>query len=110
MFLGMDHEDFLRERRMHTLPEVEKSLEVINGFHAAFRALSDEKHTLTEGIIDYICYLETTGYKLAHYFGFMRADQFLGYVIPGYTSDRVTTIRYSMSLEDYLQLDLDKLQ
>ena len=110
MFLGMDHEDFLRERRMHTLPEVEKSLEVINDFHAAFRALSDEKHNLTEGIIDYICYLETTGYKLAHYFGFMLADQFLGHVIPGYTSDRVTTIRYSMSLEDYLQLDLDKLQ
>lgn len=110
MFLGMDHEDFLRERRMHTLPEVQKALEVINDFDAAFRALPDEKHNLTEGLIDYICYLETTGYKLAHYFGFILADQFLMYVLPGYTPDPVTTIHYTMSLREYLHLDLEKLK
>jgi len=110
MFLRMDHEDFLRERRMHTLPEVQKALEVINDFDTAFRTMPDEKHNLTEGLIDYICYLETTGYKLAHYFGFVLADQFLMHVLPGYTPDPVTTIHYTMSLREYLQLDLEKLK
>ena len=110
MFLKMDYEDFHRERRLHTLPEVQKALKTIDAFHNAMHALPEEKMNLTDGITDFMCYLETTGFKLAHYFGFILADEYLPHVIPGYCKDPVTTIRYAWGLRDYLQLDLEQLQ
>ena len=109
MFLKMDYEDFHRERRMATLPQVQHALKTINAFHDVLRTRSGFNHELTEGITSYITYLETVGYKLAHYFGFIFADQFLEHVIPGYCSDMVTTMQYERELEDYLGLDLKKL-
>jgi hypothetical protein len=106
MFLKMDYEDFHRERRMHTLPEVQKALKTINAFYEVLRTLPEEKRNLTDGITDYMSYLETTGYKLAHYFGFIFADQFLYHVIPGFTKDSITTLQYTRDLRKYLQLDL----
>ena len=109
MFLKMDYEDFHRERRMHTLPEVQKALKTINAFYEVLRTLPEEKRNLTEGITDNMSYLETTGYKLAHYFGFILADQFLYHVVPGYVSDPVTKMQYRWDLQRYLQLDLKVL-
>lgn len=109
MFLKMDYEDFHRERRMHTLPEVQKALKTINAFYEVLRTLPEEKRNLTDGITDYMSYLETTGYKLAHYFGFIFADQFLYHVIPGFTTDSITTLQYTRDLRKYLQLDLRAL-
>ena len=109
MFLKMDYEDFHRERRMATLPQVQHALKTINAFHDVLRTCSGFNHELTEGITSYITYLETVGYKLAHYFGFIFADQFLEHVIPGYSSDMVTAMQYQRELEDYLGLDLRKL-
>ena len=110
MFLKMDYEDFHRERRMHTLPEVQKALKTINAFYEVLRTLPEEKRNLTDGITDYMSYLETTGYKLAHYFGFILADQFLYHVVPGYVSDPVTKMQYGWDLQKYLQLDLKVLE
>ena len=110
MFLKMDYEDFHRERRMATLPQVQHALKTINAFHDVLRSLPEEKRNLTEGITSYITYLETVGYKLAHYFGFIFADQFLEHVIPGYCRDMVTTMQYEMELQDYLKIDLNKLK
>ena len=109
MFLKMDYEDFHRERRMGTLPQVQHAAKTINAFHNVLRSLPEDKLNLTEGVTSYISYLETVGYKLAHYFGFIFADKFLGHVIPGYRSDMVTTMQYERELEDYLELDLRKL-
>lgn len=105
----MDYEDFLRERRMHTLPEVQNALKTIDTFHDALRTLPDKKMDLTDGITDFMCYLETTGFKLAHYFGFILADDFLPHVIPGYCKDPVTIIQYTWGLRDYLQLEPEQL-
>lgn len=110
MFLKMDYEDFHRERRMHTLPEVQKALEIRNAFYEMLRTLPEEKREITEGITEYMSYLETTGYKLAHYFGFILADQFLHHVVPGYVSDSVATMQYRWDLQKYLQLDLKVLE
>ena len=110
MFLKMDYEDFHRERRMATLPQVQHALKTINAFHDVLRTRSGFNHELTEGITSYITYLETVGYKLAHYFGFIFADQFLEHVIPGYCRDMVTTMQYEMELQDYLKIDLNKLK
>lgn len=109
MFLKMDYEDFHREQRMHTLPGVKKVMKTINAFHEVMRTLPEEKQNLTDGISEFMCYLETTGYKLAHYFGFILADEFLPHVIPGYCSDSCTTLLYERDLREYLQLNLKVL-
>ena len=109
MFLKMDYEDFHRERRMYTLPAVQHAHKTINAFHDAMRSLPAEQQELTQGITSYISYLETTGYKLAHYFGFIFADRFLSHVVTGYCSDSVTTMQYAWDLRNYLKLDLEPL-
>jgi hypothetical protein len=109
MFLKLDFEDFHRERRMGTLPQVQCAGKIINAFHNVLRSLPEETRNLTEGITSYITYLETVGYKLAHYFGFAFADHFLELVIPGYCSDGVTTMQYSWALSEYLKIDISKL-
>lgn len=110
LFLKTDYEDFHRERRMHMLPDVREANQTINDFHEALRSLPEEKRELANGISEYICYLETTGYKLAHYFGFILADEFFCHVIPGYCKDDVTTMQYTWDLQKFLQLDLDILR
>lgn len=109
VFLKLDYEDFHRERRMQTLPAVQQALKTINAFHDAIRPLPPEQRELTQGITSYISYLEITGYKLAHYFGFILADRFLSHVVPGYCSDSVTTMQYAWDLSNYLKLDLEPL-
>lgn len=108
-FLELDYEDIHREHRLHTLPEVQKALKTIDAFHKMLFTLPETKHNLTNGVTDYICYLEAVGYKLAHYFGFVLADAFLEHVIPGYISDPCTTNRYTRVLQEYMQLDLSVL-
>lgn len=110
MFLKMDYEDFHRERRMHTLPEVQGAIKTINAFYEVMHTLPEEKRNLTDGITEYMSYLETTAYKLAHYFGFILADKFLYHVIPGYAHDSVTTMLYERDLREYLHLDLKLLE
>ena len=110
LFLKMDYEDFHRERSMHTLPGVQKSLETINAFYEVLRTLPEEQRNLTEGITEYMSYMETVAYKLAHYFGFILADRFLHYVIPGYANDSVTQMQYARDLREYLCLDLSLLE
>ena len=53
-------------------------------------------------ILDYISYLETTGPKLAHYFGFALGNEILPNLVPGYHPDRVLTMQYKAMLTHYL--------
>lgn len=48
MFLKMDYEDFHRERRMATLPQVQHALKTINAFHDVLRTRSGFNHCLVE--------------------------------------------------------------
>ena len=110
MFLKMDYEDFHREQSMHTLPEVRKALTTIDAFYKALRELPEEQRKLAEGITEHMSYLQTVGYNLAHYFGFILAGQFLHHVIPGDSNDSVTRLQYERDLREYLQLDLEVLK
>lgn len=110
LFLKLDYEDFHQERRMHTLPRVRQAMKTIDGFHATLRESPERNKDLTDGIVSYMSYLETTGYKLAHYFGFILADKLLEHVVPGYCSDSLTTLAYARELREYLKLDLKSLE
>ena len=101
LLLQGDYEDLNLERRLETLPTAKKAREVQRVFHAAMQNLPDEVKNLVDGVEEFYTYLETSGYKIAHYFGFRLADRFLPFVVPGYISDQVNTLQYSGGLQRY---------
>ena len=96
LMLQGDFEDLHRERRLHTLPHTHKPQEVINAFTNVLK--ESNRLELIDDICDFYCTIETEGYKIAHYFGFLFADRFLPLVVPGYTPDSVITDTYSLIL------------
>lgn len=110
IMLRGDYEELHRERRLGTLPMAEKARDTINAFYEVLREKYRGKLDLTEDITGFYSYLQTSGYKIAHYFGFRLADLFLPYVIPGYVDDSVNTGYYRRTLEEYLDIDIDRLE
>ena len=110
MMLQGDYEELHRERRLGTLPMAEKARDTINAFYEVLREKYRDKLDLTEDITGFYSYLQTSGYKIAHYFGFRLADLFLPYVIPGYIDDSVNTGYYRRTLQEYLDIAIDRLE
>ncbi|MBQ2785746.1 MAG: hypothetical protein IJF02_04530 [Oscillospiraceae bacterium] len=110
IMLRGDYEELHRERRLGTLPMAEKARDTINAFYEMMRENYRDKLDLTEDISGFYSYLQTSGYKIAHYFGFRLADQFLPYVIPGYVDDSVNTGYYKRTLQEYLDIAIDRLE
>lgn len=94
--LDVDFDVFLRENTARRLPEYEKAQDVIDCF---FETLSPTQKEVFGDIIQYISYLETTGPKLAHFYGYILGDEILYRVVPGYHSDDVLTMQYRSMLE-----------
>ena len=110
IMLRGDYEELHRERRLGTLPMAEKARDTINAFYEMMRENYRDKLDLTEDITGFYSYLQTSGYKIAHYFGFRLADLFLPYVIPGYIDDSVNTGYYRRTLQEYLDIAIDRLE
>lgn len=77
----LDFEELCQESKIHTLPAAQAAQAMARAFT---QSLSENKHPLLDPIIDHFAYLETYGYKLAHYAGLYLADKLLPIVIPGY--------------------------
>ncbi len=110
MMLRGDYEELHRERHLGTLPMAKKARDTMNAFYEVLREGYRDKLDLTEDITGFYSYLQTSGYKIAHYFGFRLADLFLPYVIPGYVDDSVNTGYYRRTLQEYLDIDIDRLE
>lgn len=110
LMLKGDYEELHRERRLHTIPTANKARQVHTAFIEELKKLGEEKWAYEDGVTSFYTYLETTGYKVVHYFGFRLADLFLPYVIPGYTNDDVNTLLYSGELKRYLNIDIDGME
>ena len=108
-FLKLDYETIHRENSFQALPNSRTTLHVINDLDCALQSLPDDIQNIAMGITDFFSYLETVGFKLAHYFGFVFADRFLGHVVPGYAPDSATTTQYAMMLQEYLDFYLSLL-
>ena len=104
-----DRTRLYRENRLGALPMAQKPGETVLAFRKQLREKYADEPALTDDITDFYSYLQTTGYRLVHYFGFRLADQLLPYVIPGYISDPVNTVYYRNGLKKELNLDLDSL-
>ena len=102
--LDVDFSVFLREETAMRLPEYLKAQATID---ALFSILSPTQKELSEDIVEYISYLETTGPKLAHYYGYILGNDILHNLVPGYHPDEVLTMHYSSMLGKYLGIKMD---
>lgn len=98
-FLEVDPETYLREETAHRLPAYTQAQQLRDRFYAQ---LSPEQRVKYEPVIDYVSHLETIGPKLAHYRGYILANDLLPRLIPGYHPDLVQTARYRMLLRKYV--------
>ena len=94
-FTRLDYETFLREHIMQTLPYRTAAEDTERAFLQAHKEILSEYE---EGILDYYVHLEITGPKLAHFWGYRFANQFLPWVEPGYVSDGAQTSLYALEL------------
>ena len=94
-FTRLDYETFLREHIMQTLPYRTAAEDTERAFLQAYKEILSEYE---EGILDYYVHLEITGPKLAHFWGYRFANQFLPWVEPGYVSDGAQTSLYALEL------------
>lgn len=107
LLLEEDYEMLHQERRLGTIPAVNTAQYTICSFCDALKHWSKDYVHLIEDITDFYSYLETVGYKIAHYYGYRMANRFLPHVIPGYISDEVHTRRYTTKLQEYLNIKLE---
>ena len=94
-FTRLDYETFLREHIMQTMPyrnEAEAAAASI------LEAYGEALNEYEDAIRSYYVYLEVTGPKLAHFWGYRFANQFLPWVEPGYVSDGAQTSLYALEL------------
>lgn len=103
-FLNVEPDIYLRENLTKTLPEYASAQEARKQFYSS---LNDAQQKLYEAVTHYVCYLETVGPKLAHYYGFIFANTLLQRVVPGYQPDMAFTLRYCMLLEKFFGTRLD---
>lgn len=105
-FLNQDYEDIHDESIMEGMPANEKYWRLCSDFH---HSITNEQHELSAPITSYYCYLATSAYKIAHYFGFKLADSLLYYLVPGYAPDPAVTLAYRTDIATYLNVDMARL-
>lgn len=98
-FLDVDSETYLRETIAHRLPEYKDAQKQRDQFYALLPVELRESY---DAVTAYVCYLQTVGPKLAHYYGYLFGNELLPRIIPGYSIDPALTAQYRQMLEDYL--------
>lgn len=98
--LDVDFDVFLREDTARRLPKYEQAQSTIDLF---FALLNPQQKELFGDVIEYISFLETTGPKLAHYYGYILGNDILYDIVPGYRADAALTMQYRSILARYLE-------
>ena len=94
-FTRLDYETFLREHIMQTMPCRNEAETAAAAIQEAYEEALNEYEDAIRG---YYVYLEVAGPKLAHFWGYRFANQFLPWVEPGYVSDGAQTSMYALEL------------
>ena len=94
-FTRLDYETFLREHIMQTMPYRNEAEAAAAAIQEAYEEALNE---YADAIRSYYVYLEVTGPKLAHFWGYRFANQFLPWVEPGYVRDGSQTSLYALEL------------
>ena len=94
-FTRLDYETFLREHIMQSMPYRNEAEAAAAAIQEAYEEALNEYE---DAIRSYYVYLEVAGPKLAHFWGYRFANQFLPWVEPGYVSDGAQTSLYALEL------------
>lgn len=105
-FLDVDFEDYLRVHVLQNMPQRDAAEREIDEF---FRLLNDEQKGIYDAISSYLVYLELDLTKLAHYYGFIFANEMLYYTEPGYHHNFCLSLRYQNFMEEWFSVSFDEV-
>lgn len=105
-FLDVDFEDYLRVHVLQNMPQRDAAEREIDEF---FRSLNDEQKGIYDAISSYLVYLELDLTKLAHYYGFIFANEMLYYTEPGYHHNFCLSLRYQNFMEKWFSVQFDEV-
>ena len=97
-FMDVDFEDYLRVSVLESMPQRKSAETEIEAF---YHSLNDEQKGVYDAVSSYLISLELDLTKLAHYAGFMFANDMLWYTEPGYSPNFVLTLRYKRFMSDW---------
>lgn len=103
LFLNEDSEIYLYEKEMRNLPEMVKLYAEIRKLTAL---MSEEAYKIYNGMLEYYSFIDTYIPKMAHYYGFMKANEILAEVITDYSQDDYLNNLYKKRLSEYLEIKL----
>ena len=104
-FLNVDPEVYLRETLSKSLPDYTAVQPSRDDFYGKLDFAQQQTY---QAVTEYICFFETLGPKLAHYYGFLLGNDLLQRVIPSYQTDLAFTLRYGMMLKAHLCTDFER--
>lgn len=101
-FMDVDCEEYLRVHVLEGMPQREQAEMEINAF---YNSLTEEQKGAWEAVSSYLVSLELDLTKLAHYAGFMFANEMLPYTEPGYTPNLVLSLRYQRFMSEWFSAE-----
>ena len=98
-FVWKDTIDYLKEHLFGHFPINYRNSNIRDQF---YKNLPEGFQSLHDDILDYFVHLECTGPKLAHYAGYIIANNILPWVEPGYREDYCQTLAFTAETEKYM--------
>lgn len=98
-FVRKDTIDYLRDHLFGHFPINYRNSNIRDQF---CKNLPEDFQSLHDDILDYFVHLECTGPKLAHYAGYIIANNILPWVEPGYREDYCQTLAFTAETEKYM--------
>ena len=106
----LDYEDLHQERMMPLVPAAKKANKASYDYLEELRASHRDKLDLLDGVNSFYSYLQTVGYKVAHYYGYLLADQLLPHLVPGYYADSAYVSTYGLILNKDIGVNVFNLK
>lgn len=101
-FMDVDFEEYLRVEVLQNMPQRDRAEREIDEF---YQSLAEDQKGTYEAVSSYLVYLELDLTKLAHYAGFMFANDMLYFTEPGYTANLTLSMRYRSFMEKWFNAD-----
>lgn len=98
-FVRLDTIDYIKDHIIGHFPVNDYAAGVCDAF---FRAMPEGLKAYHDVIEDYFVHMECSGPKLAHYAGYIIANNILPWVEPGYRADYSQTAAFAAETEKYM--------
>ena len=98
-FVRLDTIDYLKDHLFGHFPINYRNSQVREAF---YKSLPEGFQCLEDDIQDYFTHLECSGPKLAHYAGYIIANNILPWVEPGYREDYCQTLAFTAETKKYM--------